>query len=330
MRRDWWIFLVALGALAGVPLMLRDPYFLQAATLALLYAYLASAWNILGGFAGQLSLGHAAFFGTGAYVATLLQLQYGVNPWLGLLAAAAAGAALSCVLAFPCFRLRGPYYSLTTIAFAELTRLGVMNTRQVFGWQINGARGLLIPVLGEAPLRFQSLHKTFYYGVALVALAGIVGLGLGLRKRKLGHYWAAIREDEQAAACLGINVFRAKLFAAALSGALTAVGGVFYSQLVLYVDPARVFGLDLSIEMAVLALVGGAGTVWGPVLGALALRPVAEWAQWASGSSYHGLHLLLYGLALVVVVLIFPRGLAGIRWPSLGRRSEPVGAEGRG
>ena len=140
-------------ATAAVPLVVHDPYWVQVATLALLYAYLAGAWNILGGFAGQLSLGHAAFFGAGAYVATLLQLQQHVNPWLGSLIAAASGGLLSVLLGLPSFRLRGPYYSLTTIAFAELVRIGIMNTREIAGWQVQGARGLLIPSHGEALLQ---------------------------------------------------------------------------------------------------------------------------------------------------------------------------------
>ena len=154
----------------------------------------------------------------------------------------------------------------------------------------------------------------------------VLALSAWLRRRKLGHAWTALREDEEAAAGLGVDVLRAKLAAAFISGALTAAGGVFYAQLVLYVDPARVFGLDLSVEMAVLALVGGVGTVWGPVLGVLALRPLAEWAQWTSGSSFRGIHLLLYGIALVVVVMVFPGGIARIRVPSL--RTARVGAPG--
>jgi branched-chain amino acid transport system permease protein len=311
---------------ASLPLFVHDAYLLQVGTLTLLYAYLASSWNILGGFAGQFSLGHAAFFGTGAYVATMLQLQNGVNPWMGMLVAAAAGGFLSVLLGLPSFRLRGPYYSLTTIAFAELTRIGVMNTRQFLGWDVRGARGLLIPSIGQAPLRMQSLHKAFYFELALALLAFAIGLSAWLKRRNLGHQWAAIREDEQAAACLGINVLKAKLIAAFLSGALTAVGGVFYAQLVLYVDPARVFGLDMSVEMAVLALVGGSGTVWGPLLGVLALRSVAEWAQWTSGSNFRGIHLLLYGGAMMVVVMAFPRGIAGFRWRSArsGRVAEDL------
>lgn len=305
-----WLWVLALLLIvAALPLLVHDAYLLQIGTVILLYAYLASAWNILGGFAGQLSLGHAVFFGTGAYVATLLQLQKGVNPWLGLIIAAAAGGLLSLLLGIPCFRLRGPYYALTTIAFAELTRIGVMSTRNILGCHIQGARGLLIPTLGEAPLRMQSLSKVSYYELALVLVTLALGLSAWLKRRNVGHAWAAIREDEQAAACLGIDVTRAKLLAALISGALTAIGGVFYAQLVLYVDPARVFGLDLSIEMAVLALIGGAGTVWGPILGTIALRPIAEWAQWASGSNFRGLHLLLYGAALIVVVTVFPGGL---------------------
>lgn len=304
----------ALLAAAALPLAVHDAYLLQVATMVLLYAYLATSWNVLGGFAGQLSLGHATFFGTGAYVTALLEIEKGVNPWIGMLLGAAVAALLSVILGFPSFRMRGPYYTLTTIAFAELTRIGVMNTRQVLGVDLRGARGLLIPSLGEAPLHFQSLHKSFYYEIALGLLAVAVLLSTWLRRRRLGHEWAAIHEDEQAAACIGIDVPRAKLMAAAISGAMTAIGGSLYAQLVLYVDPGRVFGLDLSVEIAALALVGGAGTVAGPVAGALLLRPVAEWVQWVSGSNFRGLHLLIYGVALIVVVTRYPLGLVGIRW----------------
>jgi len=312
-------------AVALVPAFVSGGYLLQVATLMLLYAYLATAWNLLGGFAGQLSLGHSAFFGTGAYMATLLQLEAGLNPWLGMVVAAAAGALLSVLLGVPGFRLRGPYYSLTTICFAELTRLGVMNTREIGRWHVRGARGLLIPALGEAPGRMQSLHKGFYFELALLLLAIALGLSAWISRRKLGHEWSAIREDEQAAACIGIDVLRSKLEAAALSGALTAIGGVLYAQLVLYVDPARVFGIDLSVESAVIALVGGAATGWGPLLGVLVLRPIAEWAQFAGGSNFRGLNLLLYGAALIIVVTVAPRGIAGLSLPKL-RRDEPESA----
>ena len=324
--RDW-AQIIAFGVLAAfVPLLVRDSYLLQVATLILLYAYLGSAWNLLGGFAGQLSLGHAVFFGLGAYLGTVLQLDRGMNPWMGLLVAGLAGAGLSWLIGYPCFRLRGPYYTLTTIAFAELTRLGVMNTNTVFGWHVNGARGLLIPSLGEAPLRFQSLHKAYYYAVILCLLLLLQCVGAWLRERRMGHYWIAVREDEEAAASLGVNVKRAKLSAAALSGAFTAMGGVFYAQLVLFVDPTRVLGMDLSVECAVVALVGGAGTLWGPVLGALLLRPLTEWLQWTSGSRFRGLHLLLYGAMLIVVVTKFPNGLAG-SWRWLHRKEKDPVAE---
>jgi branched-chain amino acid transport system permease protein len=231
-----------------------------------------------------------------------------------MLAAVLAGALLSWLLGFPAFRLRGPYYTLTTIAFAELTRIGVQSTREVFGWRINGARGLLIPSLGEAPLQFQSLHKAFYYEIILGMLLVVVLASLWMRRSKLGHEWAAVREDEMAAAGPGIDVRRAKLRAAAISGAFTAAGGVFYAQLVLYVDPARVLGLDLSVESAVVALAGGAGTIGGPIVGALVLRPIAELLQFVSGTNFRGLHLVLYGAALILVASRFPRGIAGMTW----------------
>lgn len=311
-----WARIVGFAVLAGlVPLLVKDAYLLHVATLILLYAYLGCAWNLLGGFAGQLSLGHAVFFGFGAYVSTLLQLERGVNPWIGLVVAGAFGAGLSWLIGFPCFRLRGPYYTLTTIAFAELTRIGVMNTSTVFGWHVNGARGLLLPTLGDAPLRFQSLYKAYYYAVILGLLLFLLCVSLWLRKGRTGHYWIALREDEEAAASLGVNVRKAKLAAAALSGAFTAMGGVFYAQFVLFVDPSRVLGVDMSVECAVVALVGGAGTLWGPVFGALLLRPLTEWLQWTSGSSFRGLHLLLYGAMLIIVVIRFPQGLVGHwRW----------------
>ena len=249
-----WGQIIGFGVLAAlVPLFVRDSYMLQAATLVLLYAYLGSAWNLLGGFAGQLSLGHAVFFGLGAYVATMLQMDRGWNPWIGLFAAGLGGAGLSWLIGYPCFRLRGPYYALTTIAFAELTRFGVMNTNTIFGWHVNGARGLLIPSLGEAPLRFQSLHKAFYYGVILGLLLLLQCISLWLRRGRMGHYWVAMREDEEAAASLGVNVKQAKLRAAALSGAFTAMAGELSRPLsVEEVRPAAAVAIadvfDLALE----------------------------------------------------------------------------------
>jgi branched-chain amino acid transport system permease protein len=314
---------IGMALLLALPRWLGD-YALHVVTHVLLVAYLASCWNLAGGYAGLFSFGHAAFFGVGAYVSTGLLLRLGLTPWLGMLAGAAAAAALGFAIGALCFRyrLRGPFLALATLAVAEMLRVAAVNLRP-----LGGAMGLLIPLQsGGAPALFQFRDRRAYYYVALALVAGIAAAGAVIARSPLGYRFLAVRDDEEAAACLGVNVFRAKCAAMALSGGTTALGGVFYAQYFLFIDPPTMFGPAASIDIFLPAIVGGPGTVAGPLVGAVLLGPLSELTR-GYLRGYVGLHLIAYGLILLAVVLFLPQGLvpaARRAWRARAPRAVPV------
>lgn len=295
------------------PLAIRDDYFLHILVMVLFYAYAGLAWNIVSGYTGHLSLGHAAWAGIGGYTSTLLFMYRGLTPWVGMLVGGLVATAVGAAISYPCFRLRGPYFTLSTIAFAEILRIWVENTEiGPFGIDLKGAMGLLVPLKGHAPLLFQFDTKAAYYYVALALFLVAVLISVLIERSKFGFYLSAIRSDQDAAESLGIRSARYKVMAMAISCFLTALCGSFYAQLFRYINPTRIFGLDLSVEIASVALVGGQGRVLGPILGSFILTPVNEIVRGSLGGSYAGLHLLVYGMVLIVVVLFLPKGIVGL------------------
>lgn len=301
-----------LAVVIAYPLIFRSNFAVNFGILVLFFALIGQAWNVAGGFAGQLSFGHVVFFGTGAYCSTILQLKLGVNPWLGLLGAVAAGAGVGALIAVLAFRagLRGSYFALITLAFAEAFRI-VANSLAVTG----GGVGLLIP-LKRSAADFQFAERIgFYYVIAALAALS-VAVAIWLTRSRFGARLAAIRENEDAARALGINTFREKVKVLALSGALCAAGGTFYAQYYLYIDPAVAFGVDKSVEMLLVTMIGGAGTVYGPLIGSFLLTLVGEATR--SLTEAQGLSLIVYGGLLVVIIAFLPNGLADLL--RIGRR----------
>ena len=240
--------LVALFPALAHALLSDHVYWIQIYIWILFYAMCATAWNIIGGFAGQYSFGHAAFLGIGAYTSTLLYLNVGASPWLGMLAGGALAALAGAVISYPCFRLRGAFFSLATIAFAEMLRVGGELTDSVFGLFINGARGLVIPPVGDSLWALQFRDKDSYayviYGLLLLTLA----VAFAVKRSRLGYYLSAIADDEDAVKSLGIDTARIKLIALLVSAFFTAVAGTFYAQMVLFITPTRTVSLDLSVK----------------------------------------------------------------------------------
>ena len=309
----------ALGALAAAALVAAPPllpkYPLEILISILFFAYLGLAWNILGGYAGQFSFGHAAFFGIGAYTSTLLLLRAGVSPWLGMLAGGALAAAFGLFEGYLSFRygLRGPYFSLVTLAFAEMLRVVSVNAKAV-----GASLGLVVPTGTPAPLLFVFGGKLPYYYVIL-AMTGLALLITGAVARgRLGYALIAVRENEDAAEAAGVNALGSKLAAMALSSFLTALGGTFYAQYFAYIDPTITFGPAISIQGLLPAIVGGAGTVLGPLLGSFVLTPISELTR-AMLRGRAGADIMLYGLILVLVISFLPQGLMG--WRRAVRRS---------
>ena len=305
MKRAAWI-VVALAVLAW-PQIARGPYPQHLMILVLLNALLGTAWNILGGFAGQISLGHAIFFGAGAYTSTLLTQHFALSPWLGMFAGAGVSAALALAIGYPCFRLSGHYFAIATIAVGEIAVIAVTN------WDFaGGAIGLFLPVdsSGLASMTFES--KAGYHYVICARLALALAVTFWLQRSKAGYYWRAIREDQAAARSVGVPATRYKQLAIAISAALTAMAGTFYAQYVLFIDPPSVLPLSLSIQICLVVVLGGAGTLVGPLLGAAVLIPLSAVTSVALGGSGRSLDLVVYGLLIMLIAAFEPAGLVGI------------------
>ncbi len=301
--------LVALLAVLVFPLIFTLPFPRHVMIMIFLYGMLAQAWNILAGYCGQISLGHAVFFGAGAYTSTVLVRQLGLTPWAGMLAGAVLAVALSQVIGYPVFRLRGHYFAIATIAVGEIVQTVVIN----WDW-LGGARGLFVPIKRPdsfVNFQFNESKQTYYY----IALA-LLGLALWLTRRmersRTGYYFRAIREDQDAAASLGIPVARYKQRAMALSAGLTALGGTFYAQYVLFIDTESVLPLSLSILICLVAVLGGVGTLWGPPIGAAILVPLSEGTRVYLGGTGKAIDLLIYGALIMLISVIQPGGIMAL------------------
>lgn len=305
MKRALWIGLFAVAV--ALPLLL-DPrgYWIRVLTLTLLFAAMAQAWNIVGGLANQISLGHAAFFGVGAYASTILLVTYGLTPWIGLVVGAALAAVAALVIAVPTMRLQGHYFALATLAFGEVMRV-VANT---WASLTGGPVGISVPFLPENALMYSFKTGLPHAYIALAALALVTLLFEGLRRSALGYRLRAIREHEPAAEVIGIDTTRVKLIATVISAAAIGALGTVYAQLALFFDPDTIFGVaPISIRVALIAIVGGIGTAVGPILGALLIIPVEELANYVLSGKAPGLSQLVYGVVLIAVILWRPRGL---------------------
>lgn len=303
--KKWLWSLFALAVLCALPLVVKGSFYLHIFILTFLYASFANSWNIIGGYAGQLSLGHAAFFGIGAYACAITSVKFGVSPYVGLMIGVIVASVLSAAIGYPCFRLRGPFYTLSTIAFAEVVRLLSLYWRDF----TEGAVGILIPFRpGIANLIFSGKIPYYYIGLAMVALSTL--LSYHVEKSRFGYYLVAVREDEDAAEACGVRSARCKLYAAMASAAVAAVCGAFYAQYMLFIDPEGVFNLNVSIQAALMAIIGGAGTWLGPLVGAALLIPLGEFLRvWLGGAAARGLHMAFYGIILIVVVMVIPQGI---------------------
>jgi branched-chain amino acid transport system permease protein len=237
-------------------------------------------------------------------------MDVGITPWLGMWVGAITAALVGVIIGYPTFRLRGPYFALTTIAMAEILRIYVENTEiGPFGIQLRGAMGLLVPPRGNSPAMFQFSGKEAYYYIALGMMCVAIAISYVINRTRLGYYLAAIRSDLDAAESLGINITKCNLVVMAISCFLTALGGTFYAQYFRYINPERGMGLSMSIEIVLVGVVGGWQTVLGPTIGSILLTPTSEIIRGELGGAYAGLHLLLYGLVLMVVILFLPKGL---------------------
>jgi len=292
-----------------LPFVVEQDYQLNVLFRLFLFAALGLAWNLVGGYTGQLSLGHAAFFGIGGYGLALFTARLGIPPWPSLLLGVVAAVAAAAVIGRVSFRLRGPYFALATIAFAEVLRHIAKNVEFTGG-----------DVGVQAPALFSGNHSRSFYWAAVILTAIAFGFTEWAARSRFGYYLMAIRENEDTAQSVGVDTPRAKLAAFMVSAALTALGGGLYASLFLYITPDQMLSLDISNEIAIVAMLGGAGTLLGPVVGSFILESATELFK----NVFKEAHLLIYGVLIVLVVLFLPEGIVGTlgHWWRV-RRSKP-------
>ncbi|MBV8746335.1 MAG: branched-chain amino acid ABC transporter permease, partial [Xanthobacteraceae bacterium] len=287
-----------LGAAAAVTLVLplvSSSFAIDIYIRVLLFAFIGVAWNLMGGYAKQLSLGHAAYFGLGAYTSTILQIRFDISPWIGMLAGGVVAMLASLPIGALCFRLRGPYFAIATIATAQVLMLLFLKFRD-FAW---GAEGTTIPNLGDAPLMMQFDGKAPYYYIALALLAIGLLITYAIERSWMGYYLVAVGEDEDAAEAIGVDALRMKRNIYLISAFLTALAGTFYVQYIYFIDPNVAFSFNISVEAALVSIVGGIGTLWGPVVGTVLLEPTSALLQSWLGSGRGGVQLTIYSLILI-------------------------------
>lgn len=273
--------------------------------LTLMYVGLSSAWNLLSGYTGQLSLGHTAFFGIGGYTSSILLIELGITPWVGIWIGGLFGVLLALIIGLPSFRLKGPFFTLSTIAIAEMLRIVSVNWKDL----TNGSAGIRIPFnLGPENMVFTNpnsyVYLMFVYAVIVVLFIYLID------RSKFGVYLRCIREEEDAATSIGINATFYKMIAFIISAFFTAIGGTLFAQYTLLVEPPSMFSINFSILIALVAIIGGMGSVWGPVIGAIFMIPLSETLRSTLGANgLPGLHLVIYGVVLILVIRLMPKGI---------------------
>lgn len=316
-RRQLIVALVVFALIALVPRLVSDVYMMNVLILTLLFAALSQSWNLLGGYCGQVSLGHALYFGIGAYATSLLYVKFGITPWGGLLAGGILAALIALALGYPSFRLKGHYFSIATIVIAEIGLLLFHN------WDYAGAAlGIQWPFTPDSWWTLQFARNKapyFYFALGLFAVTWLVTFAIV--ESKWGYWWRAVKDNADAAESLGVTIFQSKMAAAAISAFFTAVGGGFYAAFVSYIDPDSVMHFRFSLLMALPAVLGGVGSLWGPAVGALILIPLAEFTRSYLGGSGSGLDLVIYGGLVMIVSLTRPEGILSFIKPPAANRA---------
>ncbi len=303
-KLNWILIFVALIVF---PFVVQSPLLLHLAILIFLYIIISEAWNLIGGYVGQVSLGNAVFFGVGAYTAALLYLKLNVNLWIGLVVGIVFSAILSVIIGYICFRLHGVFFAFATLAVAEVFKLIFIIRKDI----TQGPMGVVLPYRGDSILDVSFASKVPYYFLTLAFSILAVFIVYYLSKSKIGYYFLAVKEDEIAAQSIGINTVLIKILAFMLSAILNSIAGFLYVTYIRYIDPYVAFGLDISLIQALLTILGGAGTVWGPVLGTIILIPLLEMFR-IYFVMFSGLNYMLHGALLMVIILLMPQGVINI------------------
>lgn len=295
-----------LAFLIVLPLV-SPPFAQHVMILTFLFAMCGVAWNVMGGYAGMFSFGQAAFFGIGAYTSSFLLLTFHVSPWIGLVVGGVISSLLAAAIGYPCSNLRGHYFAIASIAFAEIVRIVFTN------WQMVGAaEGLTIPMLKESLAHFMfHSSKLPYYYIILAFLLFALAVCRWVSTSKMGYYFRAIKESHEIAQVLGVDVVRYRLYAIMISAFLTSMAGTFYAQYILYIDPDSVMILAISVQIVLVAMLGGASTVLGPVIGAAVLVPLSEYSRAWLGYKGTGMDMIIYGTLITLISMYQPNGVWG-------------------
>lgn len=304
-NRDYLICAGVIGVLL-LGLLSDNKYTLDILITMVYFCIIASSWNIMCGFTGQLSLGHGAFLGLGQYTSTLLFMKLDISPWIGMLLGGVTAMLLATLVGFLALRLKGPFFALATIALTTILEIFAVKFDNITG----GSVGITIPYKPSlANMIFKDYHPTYFLFVCLLAIVLIVTILI--TKSRLGSNLVAIRENDLTAASLGINVFRNQVYALMISSFFTGVVGTLYAQYVLFIDPAGSFSVIISEKAALISIIGGSGTIFGPLIGGILLAPTEIFLRTWLGSTYQGAYLIVYGVLLILVILIIPNGISG-------------------
>jgi branched-chain amino acid transport system permease protein len=323
MARVYFLLGLILLVLLFLPLFLSQ-YVLGIFVSIFYYAYLGQSWNILTGYTGNISLGHSLYVGIGAYVSTMLAIRLGLSPWLGMFIGALGATLIGLVMGYLAFRfgLRNVYFVLITIAFAEIGRLIALHLKPLGQFQ-----GLFIDFKpGWANFQFKGNVPYYYIGLGFVIFSMIIVRAIEVSK--LGRYFVALREDEDAAESLGVDTVKYKMIAVGISSFMTALAGTFYANYIFYLHPASVMSMAFSIEIILRPIIGGLGTLYGPLIGSFLITPLAEISRnFFARAGFEGLHIVIYGFLLIASVLFFPRGIFSYikkaLWPILVGLNKP-------
>jgi branched-chain amino acid transport system permease protein len=317
--KQWPLILIGFAFIAAWPLLVQDVFLQRIGALVLLAAISASAWNLLGGYAGQVSVGHAVYFGAGAYASLAVYTQLGWPPIAGAPVGVAVSLAISALVGTPTFRLRGHYFSMATIAAAELFRILAAN------WPLLGAAvGLMGPPVPRSLADLSFISPLPYHYLFLVVLTVLLALTWLMQRSRMGYYLAAIRGGDRAAQSLGVPVLRYKLYALLLSAGFTSVAGSLYAVMVGFIDPDSALGILISVKLLIIAALGGAGTLFGPLVGAMILIPLEETTNAMFGGGGTGITFIIYGAIILLVARFQPRGVAAV-WEAMTARRVPRG-----
>lgn len=302
--------LVVLVAALFVPAILKSNYYIQVACTVLLYSYFASCWNLIGGLAGQFALGNGLYIGVGAYCCSIA-ISVGGNPYIAIPIAVVISVVLAFLISSLCFRLSGTYFALSTVAFLYIARYIMVGTNTLFGFRTNAGKGMTINWYGGAKY-LQFKNKSVYYYIFLAMLVIVVLITRRIMNNRMGYYLTAIRTNQGAAATIGIPVTRYKMYAQCISAAMMAIGGVLYAVFIMQVDPYFVLGYDLSLQIMMFCIIGGNGTLFGPIIGASLLMLFKEVVRVNLGTQYAQLSLVFFGVILIVCIMFAPDGLVGL------------------